>query len=197
MPRDYANKKSAPKKSRGASRSKSKPAAPAALWFFTGALVVALAAGLAYLKWLQPQNVTPINNASNTVAKVQPKAVNPSEPKADEADEVPFYEVHRDLTNKKVEIPKEDLQLPDDYKKYYYTMPCGAFRDPARADELKAMIAMTGSASNVSSVQSKGETWYRVQLGPFDSKRTAEKIRHQLQDNGIQECNINRHIKPD
>ena len=201
MPRDYAKKKKAPQKKRGASRSRKKKATvPLGLWLFTVALVVGLAGGLVYLKWYQPPPA-PLTVKTNKPSQPQSSkplknAQEPNKAKYIE-DEVPVYDLHEDLTNKQVVIPKEDLELPKNYKKFFYTMPCGSFREVARAEELKARIALAGSNSSLNDVQSKGETWYRVQLGPFKSKRTAEKIRHRLQDNGIHDCVINRHIKPD
>lgn len=199
MPRDYAKKSSPKKKKRGASRGKKQPTVPLGLWLITVAAVLALAGVLVYIKWFNPKNqVTRVNPAPQT-AKTSQTSAKPTgaanNTGVDEVNEVPFYEVHKDLTNKKVEIPKEDLKLPDHYKKFYYTMPCGSFREPSRADELKAMIAMSGNTSAISEVQYQGETWYRVQLGPFNSKRSAEKIRHRLQDNGIHDCKINPHLK--
>lgn len=192
MPRDYAKKKSSKKKKRGASRGGTKQTVPLSLWLFTVATVIALASGLVYLKWFQPKQSEAV-----TLTKSKPKQVTvKSAPQKSNNDEVPFYDVHKDLTNKQVKIPKEDLKLPDSYKNYYYNMPCGSFRDNSRAEELKANIALTGNNSNISSVKWKGETWYRVQLGPYNRKREAERIRHRLQDNGIHDCKITRHLKP-
>ena len=196
MPRDYAKKKKPAKKKRGASRSKNKASVPLSLWLLTVALTAALAGGLIYLKWFKPQ--PPLTSAQTKNIQTSNKKPNPKNSKETPTksdDEVPFYDVHRDLTNKKVEIPKEDLKLPDNYKKYYYTMPCGSFRERSRAEELKARIAMVGSKSDLKDINSKGEIWYRVQLGPFNSKRAAEKIRHRLQDNGIHDCVLLPHLK--
>ncbi|TQV73808.1 hypothetical protein FLL45_13135 [Aliikangiella marina] len=201
MPRDYAKKSAPKKKKRGASRGKKQATVPLGLWLITVAAVLGLAGALIYIKWFNPKSQSSIvspkpqqSSASKSTNSTN-KSINNSG--VDEVDEVPFYEVHKDLTNKKVEIPKEDLKLPDHYKKFFYTMPCGSFREPSRADELKAMIAMSGSSSEISQVQYQGTTWYRVQLGPFNSKRAAERIRHRLQDNGIHDCKINQHLKKD
>ncbi|WP_444995942.1 SPOR domain-containing protein [Aliikangiella sp. IMCC44359] len=196
MPRDYAKKKKPAQKKRGASRSKKKASVPLSLWLLTVFLSIALAGGLIYLKWFKPQPVQTSAQTKSTTSSqknTSSRSSKKSQPKSD--DEVPFYDVHRDLTNKKVVIPKEDLKLPDNYKKYFYTMPCGSFREKARAEELKARIAMVGSKSDLKDIKSKGETWYRVQLGPFNSKRAAERIRHRLQDNGIHDCVLLPHLK--
>ncbi|MET1255244.1 SPOR domain-containing protein [Aliikangiella maris] len=198
MPRDYAKKKPARTKKQGASRSQAKASVSPIRWLLTIGLTLTLAGGLIYLKWFYPKTSPPPNTSSKPVSAPQSssaatKTNTTTNKKSDE--QVPFYDVHRDLTTKQVKIPKEDLKLPEIYKKYFYTMPCGSFREIERAEELKAQIAMTGNKSELMPVKSKGETWYRVQLGPFSSKRTAEKIRHRLEDNNIQDCMIRAHLK--
>lgn len=191
MPKDYAKKK-APNKKRGASRKKKKKSVPLALWLFTVALVISFASGLIYLKWYKPHtDIKPKAKVTTTKKKVSKPT---AQKQVKQEDDVPMYDLHQDLTNKKVEIPEEDLKIPDNIDKYYYSMPCGSFRELSRADELKARIAMTGNNSSIIAVQYKGETWHRVQLGPFNRKRNAESVRHRLRDNDIHGCIINRHF---
>ncbi len=197
MARDYAKKKKQPAKKtrRGASRQKKKQDVSPGLWLFAFALVTSLTCGLVYLKWYKPDKANITTQKKSPVNK-KSHSDNNKITKKNRENEVPFYKVHEDLTNKTVEIPKEDLKLPEHYKKRFYTMPCGAFREKSRAEELKARIALAGSKSDLKAVNSKGSTWYRIQLGPFNSKRSAEKIRHRLQRNNIHDCNIIPHMKP-
>jgi cell division protein FtsN len=195
MPNDFAKKK-APRKSRGASRQNKKQSAPIGLWIVTILMVAGLAGGLSYLKWFKtdkqelvlakPKQITP--KQKKPAVNITQTAVTSSD------DDIPLYNLHEDLINKEVVISAEDLKLPDNVNKYYYTMPCGSFRESFRADELKAQIAMTGNTSKIDAVQYKGETWYRVQLGPFNRKRAAESVRHRLQDNNVHGCIINPHL---
>ncbi|MCW8876304.1 MAG: SPOR domain-containing protein [Kangiellaceae bacterium] len=186
MPKDYAKKRK-PKK-RGASRQSKKNAVSIGVWFVAFVFVGGLTAGLVYLKWFNPQPIKKAVEKKAVQQKTQPmKAVDGA---AVGEDEVPIYNIHKDLTNKKVEIPAEDLKPSEDINKYVYLMPCGSFRESTRAEELKAKIGFTGNNSQVNPVKYKGETWYRVELGPFSRKRTAEKVRHRLQDNGIHDCRI-------
>lgn len=198
MPKDYAKKKT-PRKGRGASRKNKKKSVPVTLWLFTLLFVSTLVTGLVYLKWYRP--ASPVD--SKPVKKTPPAKISapkkqappPKKSGSQEKDKIPLYDLHQDLINKEVKIPQEDLKRPDNLNKYYYLMTCGAFRESARAEELKARIALTGNNSTVKAVQSKGETWHRVQIGPINRKRTAESIRHRLQDNDVLGCIINRHIK--
>ena len=200
MARDYAKKKKAGKKG-GASRSKRKQKKPVGLILLVILLVAGLVTLLIYLKWSssgtekngivisnpvktqnnKPKKITSIkkNHKSNTANNEQV---------AD--DEIPFYRTHTEMMNKTVEIPIEDLKLPEDEHQYSYTMPCGSFRDQSRAEQLKAQIALNGFESKILPVMSKSERWYRVTLGPYKRKRQAESIRHRLQDNGFNHCKI-------
>ncbi len=215
MPKDYAKNKK-PRKNSGASRQSRDQSTPLVLWFLAFLLVAAFISALVYLKWYQsdspskPEVVTntqtkeqnseskkgsvPKSEIVKTTKPVQTKAVKKTEKPVDKDQEIPLYDLHEDLTNKEVIISQEDLTLPDNVNKYTYSMPCGSFRENYRAEELKAQIAMTGNNSTISAVKYKQETWYRVVLGPFNKKRTAESIRHRLQDNNINGCIITPHL---
>ncbi|NIV35925.1 MAG: SPOR domain-containing protein, partial [Anaerolineae bacterium] len=53
-------------------------------------------------------------------------------------------------------------------------------------DGLKARLALLGFEADIQVVESGGETWHRVRLGPYDSYRSANSIRNRLQRNEIQ-----------
>jgi cell division protein FtsN len=67
-----------------------------------------------------------------------------------------------------------------------YLMQCGSFKVRSQAEELKATIAFQGLEAQVR--QSEGSSWYRVILGPYESKRHAEADRHTLQRAKINGC---------
>ena len=206
MARDYAKKKKTGKKG-GASRSKKKQKKPIGLILLVFLLVTGLVTLLIYLKWYQPETRTEkkstvISTSAKTVNKktkkitgktASIKKIRPSNTANNELvadDEIPFYRTHTEMMNKTVEIPIEDLKLPEDEHQYSYTMPCGSFREKSRAEQLKAQIALNGFESKILPVMSKSERWYRVTLGPYNRKRQAESIRHRLQDNGFNHCKI-------
>ena len=195
MAKDYAKNKNKKKKS-GASRGKKKKGASGGLIFTAFLLVAALVGFLVYLKWYRPSLINNQNISKTSEKRPQQNKLplikeSQNDPKQDlEDDEVPFYQTHEEMINKTVEIPIEDLKLPDDEHKYEYLMPCGSFRDSNRAEELKAQIAFIGFESKVNQVNVDSGLWHRVELGPFKSKRKAESIRHRLQDNGFDYCKI-------
>ncbi|MDH5432557.1 MAG: SPOR domain-containing protein [Gammaproteobacteria bacterium] len=188
MARDYAKKGRS--KSRGASRHGDR-IIPLPLLIFTGFLLVSFLSGLAYLKWF----VDPVeNNQKQTPKTVQSQKTEKKSDNQTKDSTVPVYNLHDDLTNKEVEISDDDLNLSENQDRYYYTMSCGSFRDESRADELKALIALTGNNSTIKTVNVQGTTFYRVELGPFNRKRAAESIRHRLEDNDIRKCSITQFL---
>jgi cell division protein FtsN len=71
-----------------------------------------------------------------------------------------------------------------------YLMQCGSFRAASQAQKMKATIAFQGLEAQVRPSDGKSGRWHRVILGPYDSKRLAEKHRHSLQKANINTCKI-------
>jgi cell division protein FtsN len=87
--------------------------------------------------------------------------------------ELPGYEV------------KVDVEAIESDKRYL--MQCGSFRAYGQADEMRAKMAFVGLEPQIRGSQNG---WYRVVLGPYTSKRRAEKDRHTLQRTNINSCQI-------
>lgn len=66
-----------------------------------------------------------------------------------------------------------------------WLLQCGAFKDKSNADTLKAKLAMTGVSGNISSGQ-----LYKVTVGPYESRKEANKVLNSLNSNGINSCVI-------
>ena len=66
-----------------------------------------------------------------------------------------------------------------------YVVQVGAYRTGADADAQKAKLALLGLDAKVSERDQAGRVVYRVRLGPFSDKSAAERIRSQLESNGI------------
>lgn len=66
-----------------------------------------------------------------------------------------------------------------------YVVQAGAYRTSADADAQKAKLALLGLDAKVSERDQAGRVVYRVRLGPFSDKNAAERIRAQLESNGI------------
>jgi cell division protein FtsN len=75
---------------------------------------------------------------------------------------------------------------PDATDPFDYLVQAGAYRTSADADAQKAKLAMLGLDAKVSERDQAGRVVYRVRMGPFNDKNTAERIRTQLEANGIE-----------
>ena len=75
---------------------------------------------------------------------------------------------------------------PDAADPFDYLVQAGAYRTSADADAQKAKLAMLGLDAKVSERDQAGRVVYRVRMGPFSDKNAAERIRSQLESNGIE-----------
>lgn len=62
----------------------------------------------------------------------------------------------------------------------------GSFRSAQEAERRRAQIAALNLDAKVESVRANGDTWYRVQAGPFTSRDQLSKARDQLGAVGIE-----------
>ena len=186
MTKDYAKKS---KKRSSASRfndDNRKKSIPGWLWLITGLLIGIITA---FIINLQAPELT--EAAVEVVKKEIPSAKSRYQAVSaeDTTDDFSFY---NELENKVVEVPSEaPIKQKAATSDKRYIMQCGSFRKETSAETLKAQIAMNGFAAHIKATNEKsGTTWYRVSLGPYKSKRTAERQRHQLERNNINNCRI-------
>lgn len=72
-------------------------------------------------------------------------------------------------------------------------LQAGSFRQAADANRRRADITLLGYPARVESVKSPGgETWYRVQVGPFADQGTLGEARGSLRDQGIETVEIGK-----
>ena len=186
MPKDFAKKS---RKRKSASRLDSQNTShpiPVWIWLLAGLILGVFATVFMYIQY-QP---TVIEKPVSKVETKPPSAK--SRYKAVPAEEVyeSEFNYHTDLENKTVEVPVEE-PLPDSKtKKRTFIMQCGSFRKEASAEKLRAQIAMSGFEATIKETIGKNGLWHRVVLGPYSSKRVAERERHQLQRNNINNCQI-------
>ena len=168
---------------RGRSNSSSKkPTAPspkASLPWLRIVITITLIAGFSYFLW-SIKGAAP--EKSSDVG---------AEPVLSENDTLPDipqeeWEFIRSLPEFTVKIEQKQQKKPIVRR----LMQCGSFRKNSQAQELKANIAFQGLEAQVKSSKGTSGVWYRVILGPYDSKRVAEKDRHTLQRAKINGCKI-------
>ncbi len=119
------------------------------------------------------------NDSANTEQTRKKKDTLPDIPEEE-------WEFIKSLPEYTVEIEQKKQDQPT----IRHLMQCGSFRKNAQAQELKANIAFQGLEAQVRSSKGTSGVWYRVILGPYESKREAEQDRHTLQRAKINGCKI-------
>jgi len=186
MSKDFAKKS---KKGKSASRldsQKTPNPIPVWIWLLAGLIFGVFATVFLYIQYQPTAVVKPVSKVESKPpsAKSRYKAV-----PAEEVSESEFN-YHNDLENKTIEVTVEE-PLPDSKaEKRKFIMQCGSFRKEASAEKLRAQIALTGFEATIKETIEKNGLWHRVVLGPYSSKRVAERERHQLQRNNINNCQI-------
>ena len=136
---------------------------------------------------------TPEEAPQKVVEEIPKKPSGKNRYKAIPAEEVEQsdFSYHEELANKTVEVEVQSLPEAPDNTGKTWIMQCSSFTDGARADKARAEIALAGLESWIRQTKDNaGKTWYRVVLGPYQSKRQAERDRHELQRNRIDGCVI-------
>lgn len=179
MAKDYVGrskpKKRTAKPSRAAKPSKRFPI-PLALAVL--AAVVGFAVLLFNIRGTAPTPPPSLTELSQQPSPTKPKATLPEPPKE--------RSYVKELEQKQVEVEITEQQTATKP----YQMQCASFRSRDRAEESKALIAFAGLESQIKRTEGQNGAWYRVVLGPYPSKRDAERDRHILQRAKINGCQI-------
>jgi cell division protein FtsN len=184
MPRDY--------KYTGRRRRRGK-GAPGWAWLLAGLVIGLFAAFLVYLKSTAERAAdrevviempVPEETDMSEVHRQEPPAIPPPrKPRFDFYTILPEMEVlvpEQEITGKSREGVKQ-VEQPGTY-----ILQVGSFREGAKADELKARLALLGFESSVQTVTiNDRETWHRVRVGPFRQLSELNAARAQLNANGI------------
>ncbi|MFY0670226.1 MAG: SPOR domain-containing protein [Alteromonas stellipolaris] len=181
--RDYVSRGKAPQKKkpdnkkRGKSQVKSTPTA--AFPIVRLAIVVILLIGFAVFLWSIKDNAS---------SEVDTEVVRPVAPTQEALPELPKeeWEYIRTLPGYEVEVDVAEQEKSDKR----YLMQCASFRTRAQAEEMKAKIAFQGLEALIRHSSGSNGEWFRVILGPFESKRDAEKAKHSLRKVNIATCQI-------
>ncbi|MFQ3236013.1 MAG: cell division protein FtsN [Paraglaciecola sp.] len=141
-------------------------------------ITAGLLVGFSYFLW------SISDTTDNTAA--QPDATSTRQVEALPGTPEEEWEFIKTLPEYSVEVEVKD-RITSDKR---YLMQCGSFRKQGQAEELKAKIAFQGFEAQVRPSDGSSGRWYRVILGPYESKRLAEKHRHTIQRARINGCKI-------
>ncbi|CAH0541706.1 SPOR domain-containing protein [Vibrio marisflavi] len=173
--KDYVRRGSGQNKKRGSK----KKASPSRKPWRSGIIAVILVSAFGYGLYTLSKDPEPpkavIQPSKSISSKPAAKLPPPPEEKWDYVDTLP---------NREIEVKAKPLVE----SKIPYVMQCGAYKTKHQAETRKVDIAFQGLTSNI--VKKEGSSWYRVVLGPYKTKRDAEKDKHKLQRVKIQPCAI-------
>jgi cell division protein FtsN len=166
---------------RGRSKKQAPPPPKKSLPWLRIIITVTLVAGFGYFLW-SIKGTAPEKTSSDNAATEQTKSKEDTMPDIPEEE----WEFIKSLPEFTVKIDHKEQDQPTVRR----LIQCGSFRKNTQAQELKAKIAFQGLEAQVRPSEGSSGLWYRVILGPYDSKRLAEKHRHTLQRAKINGCKI-------
>lgn len=143
-------------------------------------VLVLLVGAFAYFLFLLKDGAKPAVKEPS-VQQTKKKAEKTLPPPPDDEE----WEFIDELKNKQVTVGTNELK-----DKGPFVLRCTTVRSKQRAEALKAKIAFSGHESVVKEYKGTSGMWYRVDLGPYERKREAEKVRHTMKRNNINGCTI-------
>ncbi|SDT11707.1 Cell division protein FtsN [Halopseudomonas litoralis] len=172
---------------RGASRARSKPGRRVPAWLIA---VCGLVLGLfiAFLFQLEPGRDTVKRSTAPPQPTTPPAPAKPAGPSYD------FYTL---LPESEVVVPKPRPEpppppapkpppaaKPESSTRYY--LQAGSFRQRSEADRVRAQIILMGLDARLEDAKlANGETWHRVQVGPFADQSKRTQAEQTLSGNGF------------
>jgi len=67
-----------------------------------------------------------------------------------------------------------------------YLLQVGSFTQPEEADRLRAQLLLLGLQASVQKIPRDGQTWHRVQVGPFSSQEQLNTARRSMSQQQIE-----------
>lgn len=183
-----ATKNSRPRK--GATRKAPPPppkrSVPWWLWFVVPALLASFVFVLVKLASVEPPPSPP---PAQTAAPVKPKPIAPkAAPKTQEKPQSDKFEFYQLLQDSEVDTSHVDAYeyQPREEENFSYMIQAASFRSSADADRLRAKLILSGLEAAIKTSESKdGGTWYRVTVGPFDTRSAESRAQDKLAQMGL------------
>jgi len=138
-------------------------------WYGAGVLTGVFMSFLVYLGTLPPAGVE--GAGDNPAQGSSAQAETPPKPRFD------FYKM---LPEQSIEVevePAEVTRPAADKPTEHYLLQAGSFRQREDADARRAELLLLGLEPRIEEASGDNGRWYRVYLGPFDSKSKMAKAR--------------------
>lgn len=163
---------------------------PGWVWMVCGVTLGLLAAMAAYIttRPVAPHMATVRQTLPKPLAASSPKPAKPPAP----AKHKPRFAFYRMLPDYKVVIPKEKDRTPAQKAHPQvahggtYIIQVASFRDFKSANAEKAKLALLGIESQIQKARdAKGQTWYRVRVGPSQDTHRLDRVLSLLQQHHV------------
>lgn len=176
MARDYAKKKPAKRTKRKQPVAASKPAATGSAPWAAFAAGTGFGLFLAFLVWLGVQD----NDTSNSIVTDTPAETAAAErtPTAE-----PSFEFWN-LAEQDMEFPREDPEFTVS-ESQNFLLQAGSFKKMEDADRQRAQLILLGMEPTISESNGDNGHWYRVRVGPFETKSKLQQARALLAEQNI------------
>mgnify|MGYP006076646785 CR=1 FL=1 len=79
----------------------------------------------------------------------------------------------------------EPAELPNSNTSALYVLQAGSFRDTDDADRRRGELALLGLESQIEEARGENGLWYRVSIGPFESRSLMARARALTEQGGI------------
>ncbi|MGO2235150.1 SPOR domain-containing protein [Marinomonas sp. UCMA 3892] len=158
------------------------------LWLLVPAILVAFIYGLTQLNQVVPK-AKPVEKEKIQVPAPAPKpkpapAPAKAEVKANVAPKKDTFEFYQILQDSEVDTSHVDAYqyTPRGEQDFYYMIQAASFRNAEDADRLRAKLILSGMVeANIRKTMGKGDQpWYRVVLGPYESRSKMNRAEDKL-----------------
>lgn len=169
-------------------------------WGLIAIIVGGFGFGLSQLSQVEtPSTNTPTAKAPPPVVKKEPQAAVKTTPKKDDSDaqtapppakeKKEKFEFYQILQNSEVDTSHVDAyqSTPRGEQDFYYMIQAASFRSPDDADRMRAKLILSGLEAAIrQTTGSDGRPWYRVVLGPYESRSKMNRAQDKLVSLDIQ-----------
>ena len=179
MTRDFANKSrggssktSAKKKPVNASRKSREPAgSPPWAWFFAGLLCGMFLSGLLWLAGQQPDSLDDTGPPVANSGEERPR---------------PRFDFYTLLPEQSIDVQVDpEVVASVERNNDTFLLQAGSFKRPEDADRRRAELLLLGLDATVEEANTDNGRWYRVYVGPFESRSKLQSARSMTAQQGI------------
>ncbi len=178
MPQDFARKRSkkgASPRVHAASASAKSEGGSTLRWFFSGLLCGVFLSGLVWLASLQPE-------IGEAVEKMTDATL------GDQEIPRPRFDFYTLLPEQNLDVAVDSEAIEQAQRQGavdQYLLQAGSFRQAEDADRRRAELILLGLDAKVEETNGDNGRWFRVYVGPFQSRSKLAKARSQTAQQGI------------